>query len=110
MKNQKTVLFEYTSLTIAEHSVISMVMKGSAPFSGTLWEWNDNAQHYHINHSLLHQLKEALDTQMEDKYFVRFLMTIGEVESGGCVGNLEEELDFMDKDGAFVRAADQMEL
>lgn len=96
----KAIPMEYSSYTTANTGLINMEVKGNAPFKGVLWS-NDGVGPYHVDRALLHQLKEAVDSQMEDKYFIRFLLTIGEVESGGCVGKLEEELEYMEKDGAF---------
>eukprot|EP01116_Phalansterium_solitarium_P011243 TRINITY_DN26866_c0_g1_i1.p1 TRINITY_DN26866_c0_g1~~TRINITY_DN26866_c0_g1_i1.p1 ORF type:complete len:551 (+),score=215.71 TRINITY_DN26866_c0_g1_i1:83-1735(+) len=69
---------------------------------GIVWG-NDSGNYYRLNADLLHAIQKACNCSLGDEDTVRFLLSVGECESGGGNGNVLAELENMEHHGLFGR-------
>jgi hypothetical protein len=75
-------------------TVMRVLGKPESNLNGNLWELVDG-QRYVFSRALMHHIKKQLDIKMTDSRLTKFLLCIGEVESGGSWGLVESELEAM---------------
>lgn len=77
-----------------ETTTVMRVLGQESNLNGNLWELVDG-QRYVFSRAIMHHIKKQLNLKMSDERLVKFLLCIGEVESGGSWGLVESELEAM---------------
>jgi len=101
LANNEKVRFDYSNLMCNVKTGEPWIeMKMSGALNGVLWT-NNSGQEYVLNRELLSSFRASIATTLQDKESVRFLVSIGEAESGGGIGNVEAEMENMIFCGVF---------
>jgi len=93
---QEAICFRYTSEMVDVATGLPWVkMSATAPasFAGQLWGNESYGAEYTMNMELLNMVKTRVGTTLTDELFVRVLVSVGEAEPGGGIGNIEAEMD-----------------